>query len=1015
MDATFLYKIFLLILGLITFIPMILALLSFALFKKKKSKEDFLYMQKSTMQTILLFSFLIIFILSRVSATEINEHLVKVHVKVQEFIFAICILSIGFIDLRINYEKYMKYYDPTFVINDFISQRVNNITYELFYIGISLICSFISFNYLNIDGQIEVDPIISSEINLKNLILKKNPLILNKSVIFNSYFENVKNNYNDLNLNFFYSQFENYTISNSNFSLFFPNTINNFLQNKTFNQSIELFENIVTQNYLISSLVLVYPILIILIIGCLVLKLKKLKIMKSISQDYKYNCFIEKEIKIKLKVEQFEIVFIILKFFCNLIIIFLIYFIYEFRLKNQVSEFENKFSYYLETLSIFYLLIVFFEYIFLMFYISRTDFYRFTLGNTSFSKFYKIFLPEVVEKPTISIESSFNNFNSHNYFKERSKELNSTCLFFHNNLSYCIDEIFVNIFDNTINIVIAALTKLIRNKKNHNLNDNNRKFSNLNNHQSKKPFRSCKNVIRENSSENNNLKNFNKNVYIYEEEQDPRLEKKQTNSKSFDENFNGNKNANMNLTFNLEDTNFKESFIDNNDKLKFENNLNIKSNKRAYTSISSLNYMNFHEFEISDNHDDFDDEKLLRLININAEKDCLMNQEKFSNRPIYGCQDENIDVQINQENKIQRENKINSINSKRSYYNLLKGLNLHLKIKEYYQKDFQEIMNIKQLTLMSLENSFMSHYNEIQNNFLSLFSNNAKEELFKKQENLVIRTNDKLFNFEFLTDDYDNLNENDFENGNLKRYISYIKENESTFLPCIVGVFKIKINNLKELKLVITKNTLIDEVPKEHYNYWQLVRIKEENCFQMITSSKDRLSLLVSDEILIKSDSKFNLINFNDFGKILFSDLELLRTINSAKYSLLLMYYELGKNNAHNSQNSISEDDIKIFREKYGRISCYSNNGMNNTNNNISVIRPFGEPSAIDVSLKNDLNFINIRNGFQSTANEFKCILFFMFENIFKKQKFFDKFSMCSNKHEKFELMARNKFVELKY
>ena len=59
---------------------------------------------------------------------------------------------------------------------------------------------------------------------------------------------------------------------------------------------------------------------------------------------------------------------------------------------------------------------------------------------------------------------------------------------------------------------------------------------------------------------------------------------------------------------------------------------------------------------------------------------------------------------------------------------------------------------------------------------------------------------------------------------------------------------------------------------------------------------------------------------------------------------------------------------------------------------------------------------MEIKNGFQSNINEYKCLLFFSFDNIFTNNNKFDRiFSICKGKnYTKFMNLIRNKFIEIK-
>ena len=100
-------------------------------------------------------------------------------------------------------------------------------------------------------------------------------------------------------------------------------------------------------------------------------------------------------------------------------------------------------------------------------------------------------------------------------------------------------------------------------------------------------------------------------------------------------------------------------------------------------------------------------------------------------------------------------------------------------------------------------------------------------------KNTSIKTYDKNFTLDiFDTDDNDI---SAFEKGTnnilanlLDKYFIYIhgKGINGTFIPSLVGVFKIKINDFKTLLILVTKNSLVENVPKESFSYWQLLRNK---------------------------------------------------------------------------------------------------------------------------------------------------------------------------------------------
>ena len=876
------------ILVMISTIPSIIVLISYISCKIKKSKEDIMNIQKLYFKIFLFIFYLFMVFIIRVNEDEI---LIEYFSWIQSFIFNLCLLSISLIDLKINFIKFMKYYDPSYLIKDFISEKSKNYSYEIFYISFSFVFIGLSL-YFNKDVMFEVD-----------------------------------------------------------------------------------IKDSTKSRYLLSTFFIVYPICIIIVILTSIFKIKKLLLINSISKNFSFDSQVEKEIKSKYNIELFEVIFICLNFLyyiCSLVQIFFI-FNYNESINNQIG-FLKYFDIVLKLNNIFFILIGLFEGIYFMFYTSRTDFYKFTLGNTAFASFYKIFKPEIYERPILSIETSDTNYN--NIYCERMRELNNTCIFFHNNLSFSIDEHFINIFDYSVNIVLATISKILKNKlklnekekscsknkKNiHNKSDVPYSKGNLahfeNDQNKNKNFEAIDSTKHCNSTRNmhseinlfdNGKNRENKLLYFTEEDMENESHKNNLKSK--------NNNEHKNL------------IIDN------EIDINLIPEKIQDLENNNKSIFEIYKYVLSSQKNDFQDEKLIKLLHLKSDRDSS------------NC---NTSIQNNNDEDV------------------LSRININITAKEYYSEEMNELLKIKKIDYNSLEKSILSHYNAQQQNFTSLFSLNARDELFRRQENLVIRTSDKLFNFEFLNSSDDNLDEHNGIDGNLLNYLDYVKRKEITFLPYILGVFKIKINEMKEIKVVITKNNLIDEIPKENFNYWQLLRMKEEE-FEMISSSKVRQSLLVSDEILIKNETKFNLANFSEFIGIYKSDLNFLRQIKSDKFSLMIMYYEIGKNSIHNSQ--YSNDENKFYSRDYngGRISNLSKNG----NNNISVIKPI-ENSIFDFSLKNDINLMQLKNGFECSINEFKCVLFFLFDNIFVKKKNF-LFNICNNKHERFINLAKNRFEENK-
>lgn len=957
------YKVLSFILIFMSLFPSIIIFLSFKNFKKRKTNEDNLIKSKMPIKLLSLLSFLVILILTETIEDKTNS-LLKTLTQIQIGIFSVSILFLNFSDLKINYERYMNYYDPTFSISDIISKRSDS--------------NF--FQYLTF--------IISLGIYLLS--------------------------------NFFFDK--------------------KFLNEK----DLSLYQNLLGKRFLISCNYLIAPFCALLLLHSLYFKVKNIFAMKNFTKSFNKDEKINNDISQRIKMEILNLLVIVFNFLYTSLSIYFEFIFY----KNPAENFIGKI--YLKTLSIAYLSISLIDLLFIMFQISRSDFYKFTLGNTYFSSFYCFLNPHVIEKPTISIDSSFTNYSHTHLVQEKAKELNSTNIYMHNNLSIPLDEIFVNNFDNTFNIILATLIKIFQNKninkenkinlqgKNkingmENPNNNNEEFNKKESNLTMIEERSISFIDNEpeipsstgrfptslHLEENGSEKIFEENEGNYLENQGPNGIKKPNTlylPKSTGINNNtglpnvNSSNNNTNITntsgSKKNSTSKKRNSKKSNKKIYDQNdfkNLNNNMNNLSEKILDEKNPIESeYEFNFTCLLDDFEDEILLKLLNIHPtydDNETENGSEKWKKKSQHSIQNDP-EVLSSCNKKINYEDEINKI--------------LNIKVKEYFQDEFDDLLFQEKIDYKNIEKSFISHYNPQQKNFLSLFSLNIRDEIFKKQENLVFRTSDKLYNIEFLIPENDNLKEKEGEDSNLKKYINYRSERDVSFLPFIIGVFSIKVNSFKEIKVIISKNNLVEDIPKEKFNYWQLMKIQEEKKFQMITSSKDRMSLLVSDEILIKDDTKFHILHLKDFNKTIFNDLEFLEEISSNNFSLFVMYYETGKNSVHNSTNSLSVDDVKEEKKKE-RISLTSA-GAKFNNNNISGIAA-GFDSCFDVTLRNDVKMVEIKNGFQSNINEYNCLLFFLFDNIFnkKKSKGFGFEDLCKeSNYEKFKNMVRNKFIEIR-
>ena len=306
-------------------------------------------------------------------------------------------------------------------------------------------------------------------------------------------------------------------------------------------------------------------------------------------------------------------------------------------------------------------------------------------------------------------------------------------------------------------------------------------------------------------------------------------------------------------------------------------------------------------------------------------------------------------------------------------------------------------------------------------NFWSLLASNGKEQYFRKMKNTSIKTFDKNFTLDlFDTDDGDLTFFKKGDNNSLAQlldqYFTYIhaKGVNGTFIPSLVGVFKIKINQFQTLLVLVTKNSFVDNVPRNHFSYWQLLRILKGKP-QKVASSQFNLgnSLVKGDPIFerpfqiqnIRENPNYNKIafkNFNDFQNIINSDIEFLRQVRAKNFDLLLMYYQFENTQKHEKQGAISikqtnkgtefvEESIPqgFLEEEMGTPIEKANKGSFD-GDFLSLKGGFldDENFGADFNMKNMMNALdnsdkNIINGFDGLFDNFNCICFFTFENVF--------------------------------
>ena len=389
------------------------------------------------------------------------------------------------------------------------------------------------------------------------------------------------------------------------------------------------------------------------------------------------------------------------------------------------------------------------------------------------------------------------------------------------------------------------------------------------------------------------------------------------------------------------------------------------------------------------------------------------------------------------------ENGIN-INNNNNY--------LNLNIKSFFTPRCLECIYDQKLRGKHIGNSVLSHMILTNNNknidnpnsyFWSLFASNAKEELFNNLRNTSIKTYDKKFTLDiFDSDDTDiNLGARG-KNGDLatllNQYFIYLHSRgiNGTFIPSLIGVFKIKINNFKTLLVLVTRNSLVENVPQNFFTYWQLIKFLNDKPQKVSSSQVISGGTLVKDDPIFersfqietkKDNPNYNKIfvkNYVDFEITIKNDIQFLKQIGVQNFFLLLMYYEYENTQKHEKQGAIKirhtnkgaefiEESLpkgSLFDEEENMGTPISKFGSKIESFGGGFLSPVGnflDDNEIGggKNIKNMGNMIDYEekvniNGYEGVFDSFNCMCFFTFENVFDLRK---RFSLSFNYYNNFQ------------
>ena len=452
--------------------------------------------------------------------------------------------------------------------------------------------------------------------------------------------------------------------------------------------------------------------------------------------------------------------------------------------------------------------------------------------------------------------------------------------------------------------------------------------------------------------------------------------------------------------------------------------------KQTYFFQSKIDFLSVENQRIKSSHDingnNISSSNLLSSINENEEKEENMNNE---------VEDES----TSNMNSLYNFFKVCS----RSYIGDKSGTDLfsfnncedaNIMIQPLFVKESIESMNLYKITKQEIIKSLLSH------KFLSLLMTNSKRIFFKNINNLIISTYDCKFLIELHTDikitnSFNNLLENYFH------YLNYGDSN--SFLCLLIGVFRIKINNFKEMAIFVSQNPLIEKIPNDYFNYWEIMRFNSDTKkFIKLISSKDNDTFIINEKTGNTSSSSslsknkhnlFHLDDFDIFKEAIKNDIKFLKSISSNNFCLVLLYYEFEnrkmtkhslfidqktKFNYDYPSSLIKANNLKNFSDDIRKnkilslsIPSNSNNyknheitNINETNEDIKDITDKEITINVDMKKKTDnISYISkysnnsrsmiMQNGFDVSFNNFRGLLYIRWDNIFYQKK-----CLC-NKH----------------
>ena len=371
---------------------------------------------------------------------------------------------------------------------------------------------------------------------------------------------------------------------------------------------------------------------------------------------------------------------------------------------------------------------------------------------------------------------------------------------------------------------------------------------------------------------------------------------------------------------------------------------------------------------------------------------------------------------------------------------------LNIEVKSFFTPKCVETIFNQRLKGSNIGNSLISHIflqnkNKIvavdnpMTHYMSLTAANGKEEYFNKLKCACFKTFDKNFNLDIFESNDVELGikengKNDETSILIDKYFTYLQAKgiNGTFIPSLVGVFKIKINNFKTLLVFVTRNSLVENAPKNFFTYWQLIRFLNDKPQKIASSqfSNGKGTLVKDDPIFeklfqveTKKDNpdfnKINMRNFEEFQDTIKNDLSFLNNVGCQNFDLLLMYFEYETTQKHEKQGiikikKVNENEAEIIQASVPDDMLKEMNPSMNNNFRLpegsmksgmfslggafldGVEDDIGGTLDINLAKQNANNLMDYTekinmNGFEGVFDSFNCLCFFTFENIFDLRK----------------------------